>query len=328
MGLVSVEAHAHADVQTAIWTEDSGDPAFLSAAGGFQVDVHADIGATGEVEEIACWNGICVPIFVFVDRSAYANVYGRYRWRIEGTIRDPGVDDRGILTVEPLDVTTRSGKDNLAGWFISYSPLPSPQGPYRFPNEQLHRKIQWELRETLPGEVKKGAAEEQVREIPTIMRVGRNFVEGVPVPCNTEVDCANAPGLVGRTPGSEGSLELAILGLPQVVPELAGNEASFRAIINDPSEWRCEATKSDVNKTCRMLVRGKRVNVYPDSVEIVFREAGDWPITRETLIEGLLLLADKYGGTNLRAQRMCDAPEHGKESLRAFVRKAQDTVYD
>ncbi len=149
---------------------------------------------------------------------------------------------------------------------------------------------------SVPDEVHSKAADVQTVEIPD--------TDEQPWACESAADCTNP--LEG--PGAALSLAIAFSGLP---PD---TRAALKALIQQPDEWLCE-------ETCKMRVRAKRVNVYPGAVELVFRDAGAYPITRETAIELALRLT---GNTSA----MCDAPNHGQRLSAGFVHESKTRTYD
>lgn len=77
-------------------------------------------------------------------------------------------------------------------------------------------------------------------------------------------------------------------------------------------------------RSSQVQVRAKRLNVYPDAVELVFREGGESPLDRERVMElvaraGALLT----GGSSA----MCDAPTPGKMLSMEFQRQERERAY-
>jgi hypothetical protein len=101
---------------------------------------------------------------------------------------------------------------------------------------------------------------------------------------------------------------------------------ALRATLTDPREWVCAEHRGRPAKTCHFLLRAKRVNAYPDGVELVFREGGERELTREFAVETL----DRYASRlqRGRAPAMCDSPAHGAKLRMAFANKVQLGTYD
>jgi hypothetical protein len=150
-------------------------------------------------------------------------------------------------------------------------------------------------------------------DIPAAIKDAARLLQTVEIPnlSNEPVACRSADECADPTNAANASL---VLGMSQSPLLGASERAALGSLIRQPSEWVCE-------KTCKMLVRGVRVNTYPDSVEIVFREAGAFPMVRESAVEAVLRATGD-------ASDMCDPPTPGLKSIRGFQRKAKDRVYD
>lgn len=155
-----------------------------------------------------------------------------------------------------------------------------------------------DLTDDIPTEISEQARAKQLVEITN--------AAGEPTPCDSAEACADDHS------EARGALAGAVF-LSGELGKIAKN--LLVVLLRNPSEWVCEGT-------CKMLLRAQRVNVYPDSVELVFREGGVYPISRETAVE----LASKLSLDNPNA--MCDASSHGSKLIQSFQRKTKNRVYD
>jgi hypothetical protein len=117
--------------------------------------------------------------------------------------------------------------------------------------------------------------------------------------------------------------DLEILDATQRISVVNTNPS---AVLGSSSEWVCEARSSAAPKTCKLLTRAKRVNAYPDGVELVFREGGERPMTREFALEIVARAAVAQGLAE--SNPMCDAPTHGAKLRMNFVNQVQHATYD
>jgi len=213
---------------------------------------------------------------IYVNYDADGNVNGRFRWAIQ---------EDGVLGAEVVSTHTISASDDtdLYGIFNWSKPIAG---------DMIDG-----LKNDVPDDIHEEARSTQLAEIPNL--------SGKPVTCDAAADCVSNDAAA--------TLVLAVQASDLVTKP---QKSALVEIVDDPSEWVCEKNTEVGAKTCRILLRAKRVNVYPDSVELVFREAGGLPISRETVVE---LAAP---------EQMCDKPQHREKLIEHFQRKKKDRVYD
>lgn len=233
-----------------------------------------------------------VGVTGIVDYECYAGfclpIYAN--WDADGNVsgRFKWVLDGGVLGVELLSTRLISASDDADVWLF-------------FDKEKtIWEDLEQGLKVDVPEAIENEALARQVVEIPD--------TSGNAVPCDTVEFCASIDS------GARAALALGIFAsaLSQIQKNL------IRQVIEKPSEWIRE-------DTCKMLIRGKRVNVYPDSIELVFREGGEYPVVRESAVELAADVLSKLRGT---PHAMCDGPAHGKKLRLPFVRRTHSDVYD
>ena len=106
----------------------------------------------------------------------------------------------------------------------------------------------------------------------------------------------------------------------------ADEAVRLKAVLTNSSEWVCGSRNGASAKTCNLLTRAKRVNAYPNGIELVFREGGERPMTREFALEIVARAAVAQGLAT--SNPMCDAPTHGAAIRMNFVNKVQYATYD
>lgn len=218
---------------------------------------------------------------IWFDYDAAASVTGRYEWYVNG---------EGVVSVRRVGGRTHRDFDSGSVYFLFGLDRP------------LGEKLEKALVEDVPAGLAERARALQIREIPKLNGKG-------PYECSAPSDCAERGGALT-------TLDVGVLASP-----IENAEADpIREELKRHDQWICDRACDGCLKTCKMLVRAKRVNVYPDSVELVFREAGGYPAVRESAIELTLGLA---GSRN----ELCDLPTRGKIA-RGFTSVSQERSYD
>jgi hypothetical protein len=140
--------------------------------------------------------------------------------------------------------------------------------------------------------------------------------------CESEDDCTvagtRAISFVRR------QLNIASRETPPLLSE--AELQSLKSLFERRSEWVCTRRAKRDTKTCNVLLRARRVNAYPDGVELVFREGGERPMTREFALETIARHAVRM--KVLETNPMCDAPVHGEKLRMNFVNQVQHATYD
>jgi hypothetical protein len=288
----AVQANVRAEAQSAIWRGDRDDP-----QGGLALRLRLDVSQSGvRFEDIfgsSPPSGVVIP--VPYSAEVRADVTAGYRW----VVKD------GVLGVEPLRTKVTDNYGDTAVFIGVNGPVPREDG-----------SLIDALNNDVPKELWSSAREQQLTEIPDILREE-------PVSCDSADDCA-----VGDAARALKTV-LSWAADPEVLPTTLLSDSESRALksaISSPTEWDCIVRAGAKTKTCNILARAKRVNAYPNGVELVFREGTERPITREFALESVAktLVALGYSSRN----SMCDAPTPGAKLQMNFVNKVQLATYD
>ena len=292
--LAALQANVRAEAQSAIWRGDRSDP-----QGGLAVRLRIDVSQTGVelVDPVEAATGIELPWWwprltpAPYSAEVRADVTAGYRW----VVKD------GVLGLETMHtkVTDEYGDTAL---------LVGINGPPQHKDGKLIEALETDL----PRKVAELAKEKLLYEVAT--------VGGVVTECQTAADCVD---------GSSQALGFLKQNLnrAQEWSLVSETEAiALKSVVSQPSEWVCANHSGRTEKTCHMLPRAKRVNAYPNGVELVFREGGERPMTREFAIEAIARYA--VAARLKDSNPMCDAPSHGAKLQMDFVNKARHATYD
>lgn len=288
---VAVASEQRAAAQSAVWH----DPETGEARGGFQAVLDLWVSASGVEYDSGCWPigwGLCAPWVVAVPYHYRGE--GKVRGRYEFTLKD------GILGVATLQVTTLHQYNTLDLLFIPNLGWDKP----------VAGQLEDALEHAIPSKLAEKIAEKQSTSIPD--------GDGNPYPCLEPRDCVGAGGSASER--IKGALKLA-----RDLRWISSDDYTrLSTLMAQPSEWRCEPEEGGSRGVCQVQVRAKRLNVYPDAVELVFREGGESPLDRERVMElvaraGALLT----GGSSA----MCDAPTPGKMLSMEFQRQERERAY-
>lgn len=290
----ATQANVLAEAQTSMWRGDRGEP-----LGGLAMRLRIDVRQTGTrqvypAEEIgAPWWVTPVPVPVPYSAETRADVTAGYRW----VVKD------GVLGVEALrsKVTDEYGDTAV---FIGIN------GPSSHQDGALTRALMTEL----PQKLSASAYAEQLVEVVSESEQATS--------CESEIDCTDrtsyARSFVRRR------LSLASADTPALLSD--AERQNLQSLFEQRSEWVCTKRAKRDTKTCNVLLRAKRVNAYPDGVELVFREGGERPMTREFALE--IIARHAVRTKVLETNPMCDAPVHGEKLRMNFVNQVQHATYD
>lgn len=221
----------------------------------------------------------------YINYYASGNVAGRYQWVLQSGQSEKFGAYQGVLGVKLLNTHVLGQYDDGDWWFWGF-------------DKPIAGDLADALGDEIPAAIVGEGLARQIVEIPGL--------DEKPVACTSAAACANP-----KTSSASGALLIAIEAANLISED---EEDDLKEVVKDPAEWICD-------KTCKMQLRGQRVNVYPDSVELVFREAGGFPITRESALEmALRKLGDEA--------KMCDSPTRGQKLNRRFQRRTRDRIYD
>ena len=84
-------------------------------------------------------------------------------------------------------------------------------------------------------------------------------------------------------------------------------------LVNDDRNWECadDPDEPEQSKAWRFLLRAKRINVYPDRVELVFRDHGERPMTPAFAIEVAQELLRTIGSPPEADKTLCEPASLG-----------------
>jgi hypothetical protein len=240
--------------------------------------------------------GVAFPAYIPTPYSAEvrADVTAGYRW----VVKD------GVLGVEPLRHKVTDSYGDTAVWF-----------GINGPSERAHTDLIGGLLTDVPEGIRDEARAEQLVEV---VDAGNDEATS----CESEDDCTVAGTRALSFVRTQ--LNIAKEATP---PLLSGAELqNLKSLFERRSEWVCTQRANRASKTCNVLLRAKRVNAYPDGVELVFREGGERPMTREFALETIARNAVRT--KVLETNPMCDAPVHGEKLRMNFVNQVQHATYD
>lgn len=259
-------------------------------AGGLALRFRIDVSQTG----------VTFPYYIPVPYSAevHADVTAGYRW----IARD------GVLGVEPLRTKVT---DNYGDTAV----LIGINGPSSHADGKLGKG----LTQDVPVELSNSARDQQLYEVKDLSR------GGAATACVSESDCVD--GVSGALSFLKNQLNNASKTVSNFSALISADEAvRLKAVLTNSSEWVCASRNGASAKTCNLLTRAKRVNAYPNGIELVFREGGERPMTREFALEIVARAAVAQGLAT--SNPMCDAPTHGAAIRMNFVNKVQYATYD
>ena len=239
--------------------------------------------------------GVAFPAYIPTPYSAEvrADVTAGYRW----VVKD------GVLGVEPLRHKVTDSYGDTAVWF-----------GINGPSERAHTDLIGGLLTDVPEGIRDEARAEQLVEVVSESEQATS--------CESEIDCTDrtsyARSFVRRR------LSLASADTPALLSD--AERQNLQSLFEQRSEWVCTQRANRASKTCNVLLRAKRVNAYPDGVELVFREGGERPMTREFALE--IIARHAVRAKQLSENPMCDAPVHGEKLRMNFVNQVQHATYD